>query len=77
MTQNGTQVQTSPHTRFRIHQNAQGYWVASEKGGLVTGIFAIQRDALRFALSRLRLRIALADAGRQGRRCDDVARTVR
>ena len=39
--------------RFVVHQNAQGYWVASEKGGLVTGIFALQREALRFALSRL------------------------
>jgi hypothetical protein len=42
-----------PRTSFVIHQNAQGYWVASEKGGCVTGIFAVERDALRFALSRL------------------------
>jgi hypothetical protein len=44
---------TPSHTRFVVHQNGQGYWVASEKAGLVTGIFAVQRDALRFALSRL------------------------
>jgi len=42
-----------PRTRFVVHQNPQGYWMASEKGGLVTGIFAIERDALRFALSRV------------------------
>lgn len=42
-----------PATSFMVHQNAQGYWVASAKGGLVTGIFAVERDALRLALSRL------------------------
>ena len=41
------------HVRFVVHANAQGYWVASEKGGLITGIFALERDALRFALSRI------------------------
>lgn len=44
---------TPPRARFVVHQNTQGYWVASEKGGLVTGIFSVQRDALRFALARL------------------------
>jgi hypothetical protein len=43
----------SPRARFVVHQNAQGYWVASEKAGLVTGIFALQREALHFALCRL------------------------
>jgi hypothetical protein len=47
---------TPPRTRFVVHQNGQGYWIASEKAGFVTGIFAVQRDALRFALSRLQPR---------------------
>ena len=46
--------QTAPtRARFVVHQNAQGYWIASEKGGLVTGIFALQREAVHFALMRL------------------------
>jgi len=51
-----TNLAKNPSTlrrRFVVHQNKQGYWVASEQGGLVTGIFAIERDALRFALARL------------------------
>lgn len=39
--------------RFFVHQNVHGYWMASERGGLVTGIFPLQREALRFALSHL------------------------
>ena len=58
---------TSPRTRFTIHRTTQGYWLASEKGGLVTGVFAIQRDALRFALSRLHLRITTVESGRHDR----------
>ncbi len=48
-----TKNTTPPRAKFVIHQNPQGYWVASEKGGLVTGVFAIEREALRFALSRM------------------------
>jgi hypothetical protein len=47
---------TPPSARFFVHQNVQGYWMASEKGGLVTGIFPVQREALRFALSHLHTR---------------------
>jgi len=53
MPTSSTKDKTVPRTRFVVQENAQGYWVASEKGGLVTGVFAIERDALRFALSRL------------------------
>ena len=42
----------APRVRFVIHENKQGYWVASEKEGFITGIFALERDALRFALAR-------------------------
>jgi hypothetical protein len=48
---------TPPSARFIVHQNVQGYWMASEKAGLVTGIFPLQREALRFALSHLHPRI--------------------
>lgn len=53
-----THDQTSSRTRFVIHQNRQGYWVASEKGGLAIGVFALQREALRFALFHLYPRAA-------------------
>lgn len=43
--------------RFVVHQTEQGYWLASEQGGLITGVFAIQRDALRFALAHVHRRI--------------------
>ena len=50
---NSLRKNSPPRTSFVVHQNPQGYWMASEKGGLVTGIFAIERDALRFALARV------------------------
>jgi len=59
---------TPPSARFIVHQNVQGYWMASEKGGLVTGIFAVQRDALRFALSHLHPPIARWKENRLERR---------
>lgn len=48
---------TPQSARFIVHQNVQGYWMASEKDGLVTGIFPVQREALRFALSHLHPRV--------------------
>jgi len=53
-----TEKNSAPQSaRFFVHQNVQGYWMASEKGGLVIGIFPLQREALRYALSHLHPRI--------------------
>jgi len=46
-------AKAAPPTRFVLHRNAQGYWMASERNGYVTGIFAIRSDALSFVRSRL------------------------
>jgi hypothetical protein len=39
----------SPH-HFDIKRNRHGYWIASDRGGLVGGTFLTRKDALRFAL---------------------------
>jgi len=40
--------------RFVIDRATRGYWTACEKQGLIEGVFATQREALRFALRHLR-----------------------
>ena len=39
----------APH-HFEIVENGRGYWVATDKEGLIGGVFRTQKDALRFAL---------------------------
>src|SRR5690348_5226619 len=35
---------------FEIVQDRRGYWIATEREGLIGGVFRTQKDALRFAL---------------------------
>lgn len=50
--------------RFVVERKTRGYWSACEKQGLIEGVFATQREALRFALRHVRPRAAPSEGTR-------------
>lgn len=50
--------------RFVVDRSKTGYWTAREKQGLIEGVFATQREALRFAPRYLRPRTAPSEGMR-------------
>jgi hypothetical protein len=60
-----TQDRTAQNMRFVIEPTIRGYWTACEKRGLIEGVFATQREALRFALRHARPRSAHDKSARQ------------